>query len=87
MTKGGIALGVAVLAVIQCSFIGAVCKALADIVPLLKKSNGIQFAGKISQAKIFQQVNNECSACGYEVFRADARVCGRCGGEFDTTAK
>jgi len=53
----------------------------AEVIRLLKKLNGLPYAGTISETKGVEE-GFECPECHASV-AADAKVCPKCGGKFD----
>jgi DNA-directed RNA polymerase subunit RPC12/RpoP len=74
----------AVVVFVQGAMIYTLCKAGAEIIRLLKKSNGLKFSGKISQPTglLDDALFYVCSACGASVHPAQMRCTG-CGAEFE----
>ena len=74
----------AILAFTQGALIGTLCKAGAEIIRLLKKSNGLKFSGEISQPtdQLDGVVSYTCSACGAPVVPRAQTKCAKCGAEF-----
>ena len=62
--------------------INTLFKAGAEIIRLLKKSNGLKFIGEISQPTAQQDTRRYCSACGEFVYRSQTK-CPGCGAEFE----
>ena len=59
----------------------------AESIRILKKLNGLPYAGSISEAKAVSEVSApgegfECTICHTDV-PADAKVCPKCGAKFD----
>jgi DNA-directed RNA polymerase subunit RPC12/RpoP len=78
--------GFAVVAFMQGAVVITMCKLGAEIIRLLKKSNGLKYSGEISQPtdQLDEVVSYECSACGAPVpmFRPHIK-CVVCGAEFE----
>jgi hypothetical protein len=70
----------AIVAFVQGSVIDLLFKAGAEIIRLLKKSNGLKFNGEISGPTFV--VSYVCSACGVVVPPIKTK-CGGCGVEFE----
>jgi DNA-directed RNA polymerase subunit RPC12/RpoP len=74
----------AIVAFVQGALVHKLCKAGAEIIRLLKKSNGLKFSGQISQPTGLLEgaLFYVCSACGASVPPSETK-CVVCGAEFE----